>query len=98
MSAADVYQLTFLDDASKVFARFIIRIHRGADASAEAERERGIVRNIGTSTNTDAFSAQVEEEITGYEYIVVYRHADDQFGKQSTSLQKAILELPENPT
>lgn len=97
MSTADVYQLTFTGGNSEVFARFIIRIHQGLNALDEAERERGIARDIGSSTHIDAFSAQVEEAIPDYKQIVIYRHTDDQIGDQTKSLREAILGLLENP-
>lgn len=98
MSGTDVFQLEFRVGKAEVVARFILRVHHGDDANAEARREREIAIQLSDGTHSDAFSAQVEEPIPGCENLVVYRHSDDQFGSQSQSLQEAIIDLLENRT
>jgi hypothetical protein len=96
-STADVFELKFTTSETEVLARYIIRVHNGASANVEANREREIAEDIVTGTSNEFFSAQIEDELPGYEYVVIYRHADDQFGRASIHLDEAVVKQLEQP-
>jgi hypothetical protein len=94
-SSADVYELTFHKFTEETsLAKFIIRAHFGAQAEMAATQERNLVQHLIEATNaSDLFSGTLNDPITTFSNVVVYRHADDQIGRSSKLLRDSILEF-----
>lgn len=90
-SPAKVFELAFIrSDNGLKLCKYIVRAHVGTDAETEASKEKDLVKKLNFA-NSDYFSSNMVDEIFDFPGIIVYRHAEDQVGAKTLTLQDVIL-------